>query len=66
MDYSRLSYTFLNDVNLESRSALPHAPVVPVLSAGRTRKTLYVLRGRLASGLHRAAWAIEPPLPTEH
>ena len=36
MDYSGLTYTLINDVNREGRSAW------------------------LASGLHRAAWAIEP------
>ena len=63
MDFSRLTYLLINDVNFESRSALPDAPVVPA-PAGRTRRTrqrLAALNGRLASALHRAAWAIEPP-----
>ena len=78
MDFSRLTYLLINDVNFESRSALPDAPVVPAPAgrtggtrgagrargtrgAGRTRRRLAALNGRLASALHRAAWAIEPP-----
>ena len=63
MDYSRLTYTLINDLNREGRSALPDAPVVHAVRAGTTNKGLYALRGWLASGLHRMAWAIEPALP---
>ena len=63
MDFSRLTYTLINDVNFESRSALPDAPVVHAVRAGTPNQRLYALRGWLASGLHRMAWAIEPALP---
>ena len=63
MDFSRLTYTLINDVNFESRSALPDAPVVRAVRAGTTNKRLHALRGWIANGLHRAAWAIEPALP---
>lgn len=47
-----------------SHSALPGAPVVPDGSRGR-RGLLrgYVVRAHLARALHRAAEALEPPLP---
>ena len=60
MDYSGLTYTLINDVNREGRSALPNAPVVHASRAGTTNGSLYAVRGWFASGLHRAAWAIEP------
>jgi hypothetical protein len=60
MDFSLIAYTLLNDVNQESRSALPGAPVVLGRHTGRTRIRLSALKGRLASLLHQAAWAIEP------
>lgn len=60
MDYSGLTYTFINDVNREGRSALPAAPVVRAARAGTANRRLYAVRGWLASGLHKAAWAIEP------
>lgn len=63
MDYSRITYTLFNDLNREGRSALPDAPVVLAARAETTHKRLYALRGRLASGLHRTAWAIEPAPP---
>jgi hypothetical protein len=64
MDYSLLAYTLLNEVNQESRSALPGAPVVPARRTGRTRTGLSALKAWLASRLHQAAWAIEPEPPT--
>lgn len=64
LDYSLLAYTLINDINQESRSALPDAPVVPARRTGRARTRLAALNGWLASGLHQAAWAIEPQPPT--
>jgi|GEM_PF-1303120 hypothetical protein len=64
MDYSLLAYTLINDINQESPSALPDAPVVPARRTGRARTRLAALNGWLASGLHQAAWAIEPQPPT--
>lgn len=43
----------------ESQSALPNAPVVDDRAKDRGRRLMQA-RGRLASGLHRLAWAIEP------
>jgi hypothetical protein len=45
--------------NDEARSALPDAPVVMPRDGG-VRGRVDRLRGRVASFLHRAAWAIEP------
>jgi hypothetical protein len=42
----------------ESRSALPGAPVVDDGSTRHAR--LALVRARLATVLHRVAWAIEP------
>jgi len=64
MDYSLLAYTLINDMNQESRSALPDAPVVPARRTGRALTRLSALNGWLASGLHQAAWAIESALHT--
>lgn len=60
MDYSGLTYTFINDANREGRSALPDAPVVHSARAGTTNRRLYAVRSWLAIGLHKAAWAIQP------
>ena len=60
MDYSLLGYTILNDMNHESRSALPGAPVVLGRPAGRTSARSSALKGWIANSLHQAAWAIEP------
>lgn len=52
----------------ESRSALPNAPVIDDRAIEPGRR-LMPARGRLASGLHRLAWAIEPTpnsTPTNH
>ena len=64
VDYTLLAYTLINDMNQESRSALPDAPVVPARRTGRALTRLSALNGWLASGLHQAAWAIEPQPPT--
>ncbi|MCD4852053.1 hypothetical protein AB4Y77_14830 [Paenarthrobacter sp. YAF11_1] len=42
-----------------ANSALPHAPVVPV-HEGSSHPWLDALRGRVATILHRVAWALEP------
>jgi hypothetical protein len=61
MDNSLMMLVYvINTINHEARSALPDAPVVAPRRAGRTRRGLGRLKGRLASILHRAAWAIEP------
>jgi hypothetical protein len=60
MDYSLMAFALINTIDHKVRSALPHAPVVAERCAGGTRGRLSDLRGRLASVLHRAAWAIEP------
>lgn len=57
MDYSHIAAFALAKSLTEGRSAMPDAPVVAP-SAGSRR--LLALRGRIASMLHRAAWAIEP------
>ncbi|KSU76684.1 hypothetical protein GA0061083_2067 [Pseudarthrobacter enclensis] len=59
MDGSSLVALFLARNDDTATSALPHAPRKvrarkPGLSCGES------LRGRLASALHRLAWAIEP------
>lgn len=60
MDYSLMAYTLINAINHEGRSALPHSAVIAQRCAVGTRRRLGDLRGRLASILHQAAWAIEP------
>ncbi|MDQ4489872.1 hypothetical protein RBS60_06635 [Sinomonas sp. ASV486] len=45
-------------LNDESRSALPNAPIVDD-GRGHTPR-LAAARARLATALHRAAWAVEP------
>ena len=59
MDGSSLVALFLARNDDTATSALPHAPKrARVRKPGLTRRE--ALRGRLASALHRLAWAIEP------
>lgn len=44
----------------QARSAMPDAPVVAQHCSGPLGARLDQFRGRAASLLHRAAWAIEP------
>jgi len=60
MDSSLMAYALITSINHVGRSALPHAPVVAERLVGGSRMRLSYLRGRLASILHQAAWAIEP------
>ncbi|WP_136610609.1 hypothetical protein [Sinomonas albida] len=61
MEYSSIIGLALivNLQNAESRSALPNAPVVDDGRAHRIERFTQT-RARLATALHRAAWALEP------
>jgi hypothetical protein len=59
-----LAYVANRNINQETRSALPNAPVIAPRPAGRTRRKVVRLRGWLASTLHRAAWTIKPERQT--
>ncbi len=53
-----MACTVINILNRDGHSAMPGAPVVKASPARRLR--LARLRGWIATGLHRAAWVIEP------
>lgn len=60
MDSLLMACALSTSINGHGDSAWPHAPVVEERRAGGSHVRLSHLRGRLASALHRAAWAIEP------
>jgi hypothetical protein len=61
MDPSQMiSCLLVQAIHADARSALPEAPVItPKSRPGRKSTRLAGFRGRVATGLHRAAWWLE-------